>query len=109
MDAILNRRNSRLFVGGAQHILNLPDFQDIGKFQTVLSLLEQEQALADMGERYSIKQGVSVTIGEEISEEMKECSLVLAPRQDTGAGPFWPHRPPEDGLREIHLYPRDHC
>ncbi len=84
MDAILNRRSSRLFVGGAQHILNLPDFQDIGKFQTVLSLLEQEQALADMVERYSIKQGVSVTIGEEISEEMKECSLVLVPASGYG-------------------------
>lgn len=80
MDVILNRRSSRLFVGGAQHILNLPDFQDIGKFQTVLSLLEQEQAMADMVERYSIKQGVSVTIGDEISEEqMKDCSLVLIP------------------------------
>ncbi|MBL3540454.1 heat-inducible transcriptional repressor HrcA [Aminivibrio sp.] len=83
MDAIL-KRNSRLFVGGAQHILNLPDFQDIGKFQTVLSLLEQEQALADMVERYSVKQGVSVTIGEEISQEMKECSLVLVPASGYG-------------------------
>ena len=46
IDAILNKRSSRLFVGGRKHIANLPDFQDIGKFQTVLSVLEQEQALA---------------------------------------------------------------
>jgi len=85
MDAILNRRSSRLFVGGARHILNLPDFQDIGKFQTVLSLLEQEQALAEMVERYSIKHGVSVAIGDEISEEMmKDCSLVLVPSAGYG-------------------------
>jgi heat-inducible transcriptional repressor len=37
-----------------------------------------------MVERYSIKQGVSVTIGEEISEEMKECSLVLVPASGYG-------------------------
>ncbi len=80
MDSLLNRRSSRLFVGGAQHILSLPDFQDIGKFQTVLSLLEQEQALAQMVERYSVKQGVSVTIGDENKEEeMKQLSLVLVP------------------------------
>ncbi|PKL02645.1 MAG: heat-inducible transcription repressor HrcA [Synergistetes bacterium HGW-Synergistetes-2] len=80
MDALLNRRSSRLFIGGAQHILSLPDFQDIGKFQTVLSLLEQEQALAEMVERYSVKQGVSVTIGDENTEEdMKQLSLVLVP------------------------------
>ena len=84
IDAILNKRSSRLFVGGAQHILNLPDFQDIGKFQTVLSVLEQEQALAAMVERFSIDRGVSVTIGDEISEEMKDCSLVLVPSQGAG-------------------------
>ncbi|MDI9370602.1 MAG: heat-inducible transcriptional repressor HrcA [Synergistota bacterium] len=86
MDSLLNKRSSRLFVGGAQHILNLPDFQDIGKFQTVLSLLEQEQALADMVERYSVKKGVSVTIGDEnADEDMRQFSLVLAPSSGTGA------------------------
>ncbi len=84
IDSILNRKSSKLFIGGAQHILNLPDFQDIGKFQTVLSVLEQEQALADMVDRYSIDQGISVTIGDEISEEMKDCSLVLLPSQSCG-------------------------
>ncbi len=86
MDALLNRRRSRLFVGGAQHILSLPDFQDIGKFQTVLSLLEQEHALADMVERYSVKDGVSVTIGDENAEAgMKQLSLVLSPASGPGA------------------------
>ena len=84
MDVLLNKSNTRLFVGGAQHILSLPDFQDVGKFQTVLALLEQETELAELVERYSIKQGVSVAIGEEISEEMKECSLVLVPSPGYG-------------------------
>lgn len=85
MDALLTKRSSRLFVSGARHILNLPDFQDIVKFQTVLSLLEQEQALAGMLERYSVRPGVSVTIGEENSErEMKECSLLLVPSSGYG-------------------------
>lgn len=84
MDGLLSKSNTRLFVGGAQHILNLPDFQDVGKFQTVLALLEQEGALAELVERYSIKQGVTVAIGEEISEEMKECSLVLVPSPGYG-------------------------
>ncbi len=80
IDSQLNRKNTRLFVGGAQHILSLPDFQDVNKFQAVLSILEQEQPLADMVDRYSIADGVSVTIGDEISEqEMKDCSLLLMP------------------------------
>ncbi len=85
IDLLLSHKSSRLFVGGAQHILNLPDFQDISKIQAVLSLLEQEHSLSDMVERYSISQGVSVTIGDENSEEeMKDCSLVLVPSAGYG-------------------------
>ena len=85
IDLLLSHKSSRLFVGGAQHILNLPDFQDIGKIQAVLSLLEQENSIADMVERYSISQGVSVTIGDEnAEEEMKDCSLVLVPSAGYG-------------------------
>lgn len=80
IDSQLNRKNTRLFVGGAQHILSLPDFRDVSKFQAVLSILEQEQSLAEMVDKYSIADGVSVTIGDEISEqEMKDCSLLLMP------------------------------
>ncbi|NLB83184.1 MAG: heat-inducible transcription repressor HrcA [Synergistaceae bacterium] len=85
IDLLLNHKSSRLFLGGAQHILNLPDFQDISKIQAVLSLLEQENSIANMVERYSISQGVSVTIGDENSEEeMKDCSLVLLPSAGYG-------------------------
>ena len=85
IDLLLSHKSSRLFFGGAQHILNLPDFQDIGKIQAVLSLLEQENSIADMVERYSISQGVSVTIGDEnAEEEMKDCSLVLVPSAGYG-------------------------
>lgn len=80
IDSQLNRKNTRLFVGGAQRILSLPDFRDVSKFQAVLSILEQEQSLAEMVDKYSIADGVSVTIGDEISEqEMKDCSLLLMP------------------------------
>lgn len=80
IDSQLNRNTTKLFVGGAQHILNLPDFQDVGKFQAVLSILEQERPLADMVDKYSIKDGVSVTIGDEITEEeMRDCALLLVP------------------------------
>ena len=66
-------------------MLHLPDFQDLGRLQTLVSLLEQEEGLAEMVTRCSLGQGVRVVIGEESDRpEMKECSLVLASSQHQG-------------------------
>ncbi len=84
MDSSLCEHNYRVFIGGAQNILSLPDFQDIAKLQAVLSLLEEEKALANMVEKCAISGSMSVTIGEENQEELKECSMVLVPTVTAG-------------------------
>ena len=84
MDTSLREHNYRVFIGGAKNILSLPDFQDIAKLQAVLSLLEEEKALADMVEKCAVSGTMSVTIGEENQEELRECSMVLVPAVTSG-------------------------
>lgn len=79
LEEILAAASPRVFTGTVSQMLNLPDFQDLGRLQALVSLLEQESGLADMVARCSLEQGVKVVIGEESDvPEMKECSLVLA-------------------------------
>lgn len=85
MDDMLQIYNYKLFVGGAQHILSLPDFQDISKLQAIISLLEEESAMVDMVDRCSIDLGVNVTIGDENPEEgMQDCSVLMIPSRKRG-------------------------
>jgi heat-inducible transcriptional repressor len=85
IDGMLQKYNYRLFTGGAQHILNLPDFQDISKLQAVLSLLEEESSLAEVVDRCSLERGVNISIGDENpEEEMQECSILMVPSRKRG-------------------------
>ncbi|GHV44060.1 heat-inducible transcription repressor HrcA [Synergistales bacterium] len=85
LDNFLTMQNYRFFSSGAQHILNLPHFQTIGRLQAVLSLLEQERPLASMIERCRKSKSLNVSIGEENEtdgiEGMAESSMILIPAQ----------------------------
>jgi heat-inducible transcriptional repressor len=65
IDSLLSAENFRFFTTGVHHILGLPDFQDIGRLQAMLCLLEEEDALSRMVRRYSAKDGLNVIIGNE--------------------------------------------
>jgi len=70
----------RVYIGGLAHLLDLPEFQDLGRTKAVLGLLDQAQAVADLLAERLGPQGVTVTIGRENKrEEMADCSLVSAP------------------------------
>jgi len=85
LEGILSSQPTRIFMGGARRLLNLPDFHDIGRLQAIFSLLEEERSMAHLVERCAQEQGVSVTIGEENPvEALKDCSLVLAPVSSAG-------------------------
>ena len=85
LEQVLQSSPTRVFTGTVSQMLHLPDFQDLGRLQTLVSLLEQEEGLAEMVTRCSLGQGVRVVIGEESDRpEMKECSLVLASSQHQG-------------------------
>ncbi|WP_352397007.1 heat-inducible transcriptional repressor HrcA [Aminobacterium colombiense] len=85
MDALLQKYNYKLFTGGAQHILSLPDFQDVSKLQAVISLLEEESSLVEMVGRCSVGGEVCVTIGDENPEVgMQNCSVLMVPSRKRG-------------------------
>ena len=85
LERLLASQTTRVFMGGARHLLNLPDFHDIGRLQAVFSLLEEECAMAQLVGQCAQDQGVSVTIGDENPlEALRECSLVLAPVSAAG-------------------------
>lgn len=83
LDRFLVAQNYRFFSSGAQHILNLPHFQTLGRLQAVLSLLEQEKPLSKMIERCRLSSALKVSIGEENDAEgvegMEENSMILIP------------------------------
>ncbi|MBL3592842.1 MAG: heat-inducible transcription repressor HrcA [Synergistaceae bacterium] len=85
IDELLSGRSMRIFAGGAHHILGLPDFQDIGKLQALMALLEEESSLEKLVRSVPQSEGLSVVIGEENPlEELQNCSIVLSSGQSAG-------------------------
>ena len=85
LDNFLTMQNYRFFSSGAQHILNLPHFQTLGRLQAVLSLLEQEKPLARVIENCRLSETLKVSIGEENDAEgvegMGDNAMILIPAQ----------------------------
>lgn len=78
LEGIMLAPSMKVFTGSMSHMLNLPDFQDLGRIQTLYSFLEQEEGMADLVNSCS-KEGISVLIGEENeSPAMKKSALVAA-------------------------------
>jgi heat-inducible transcriptional repressor len=57
----------------------VPDFQDIGRFRALFSILEQEGELAKLITKNVKKDGIGVIIGEENQAPgLENCSVVLS-------------------------------
>jgi heat-inducible transcriptional repressor len=69
----------RVFLGGTTNILNQPEFGDIEKVKSLLSLFEKNSLLATLLARpVAGVKGIVIKIGREnILEEVQECSLVM--------------------------------
>src|SRR2546428_1176815 len=68
-----------LYVSGAIHILDHPEFWDIAQTRALLRTFEQKERLADPLASLSGDAGVRVTIGEENPVgAMRECTLITA-------------------------------
>ncbi len=79
LDRILAGDHTTLFTGSLGNLFNLPDFQDIGRFRALFSILEQESGLADLLRKCGVENGIRVIIGEEHDvPELRHCSLVLS-------------------------------
>ena len=87
MEVLDDMENSPVYTSGASHILNLPEYQDVGKAKKLMNYLSEEQALAQslalptMGD-----ENTRILIGpENVADELKDTSVVLA-SYDIGDG-----------------------
>lgn len=85
LDNILAGEHTTLFTGSLANLFNVPDFQDIGRFRALFSVLEQEDALVDLLRKYGRNDGIGVIIGEENNvPELENCSVVLSSSNSEG-------------------------
>ena len=76
IESLLAPRGHDLFVAGARHIFEQPEFSDSSEVAGLVDLLERKEVLADL---LAGREGVVVTIGEENEPiEMRQCSVVTA-------------------------------
>ena len=87
MEVLDDMENSPVYTAGASHLLDHPEYQDVGKAQKLMSYLSEEQsliqslALPTMGD-----DNTKILIGpENVAEELKDTSVVLA-SYDIGDG-----------------------
>jgi heat-inducible transcriptional repressor len=79
LDRLLAGERTTLFTGSLVNLFNVPDFQDIGRFRALFSILEQEDGLVDLLRKCDTTDGIGVMIGEENSlPEMENCAVVLS-------------------------------
>lgn len=80
----LTLKGERVFRGGVHAILSQPEFRNVGRLQTLLGLLEQEDFLCDLVSAHSGK-GIDIRIGSEFKHgDVCELSLVTAGYQAGG-------------------------
>ncbi len=78
LEGIMISPSIKAFTGSMSHMLNLPDFQDLSRIQTLYEFLEQEEGMAELVKSCS-KEGINIIIGEENeSPAMKRSALVAA-------------------------------
>ncbi len=72
--------DDRIYLGGVLNILNQPEFRNVEKVKTLLSLLEQEELLSTLlAEQADQEDGITVLIGDEFKcDIIQGCSLVSA-------------------------------
>lgn len=87
MEVLDSMENSAVYTAGASHLLDHPEYQDVGKAQRLMSYLTEEQslvqslALPNMG-----NDSTKILIGpENVADELKDTSVVLA-SYDIGDG-----------------------
>lgn len=67
-----------LFLSGTTNIFNFPEYHDVLKAKTFLTMLEEKQIITDLISS-SNNDGISISIGSEnLYQEAKECSIVTA-------------------------------
>ncbi|WLR49898.1 heat-inducible transcriptional repressor HrcA [Bacillus tianshenii] len=72
-----SQKSEKIYFGGKTNMLSQPEFNDLQKLRSLMSLIEQDQLVYDM--LRTSKSGISVKIGQENKiEEMRNCSIITA-------------------------------
>ena len=80
LDKFLTEQNYKFFSSGARHLLDVPQFQELSRLQTVLNLLEQEKPLARMIEKCRNSKDIEIALGaENETEGMEDNAMILIP------------------------------
>jgi len=73
-----NIKDERIYLEGASKIIMQPEFNNLGKIEALLKVLESPDTLASIARKNINTDGVSIYIGEEIQiNELCDCSLVV--------------------------------
>ncbi|MCL6634636.1 MAG: heat-inducible transcriptional repressor HrcA [Peptococcaceae bacterium] len=79
-DSLALKSEDKIYLGGVFNMLNQPEFHNVEKVKTLLSILEQEEMLRELLAWDDGDDGVTVRIGGEMNNrEIRECSMVTAP------------------------------
>ena len=87
MEVLEALENSPVYTAGASHILDHPEYQDVGKAQKLMSYLSEDRALAQSLALPALEgDDTKILIGpENVADELKDSSVVLA-SYDIGDG-----------------------
>lgn len=74
-EAIVDHNQPELFVGGASHLADQPEFTELATMQKLLHLIEERSRLLELLDKTSTSQSVSISLGQDMPGLMG-CSLV---------------------------------
>lgn len=76
--ALDSEKKERLYLGGATHMMEQPEFHDVDRIKDILLMLEEEELIKDILHAH-MGGGLEVTIGQENEESrIKDCSIITA-------------------------------
>lgn len=76
--ALDSEKRERLYLGGATHMMEQPEFHDVDRIKDILLMLEEEELIKDILHAH-MGDGLEVSIGQENeNSRMKDCSIITA-------------------------------
>ncbi len=76
---VQERDSEKVYIGGASHIIESPEFANVEKMRTLFKALEDKYKLLKLLDRSVVAEGIKVFIGSENPFfEMQGCSLVVS-------------------------------
>jgi len=89
VDRIFRMKSEKgeLFTSGTQNLLELPEFEDMGKVKSIIELVENEDVIVHLLDNMPFNDSMEVLIGEEIgNEKLNDYSMIISNYQFAGSG-----------------------